>query len=145
MPADRAPSQKFYRARLPVENQATVHPAAPPACPALPTRSGRSRNRTVPLPDLFERIEALLAEFALRTRKIVIPHTGLAQRCRLPADGETGFIIGRSPAISNVYHRRQTKPAASHRLSRTCEKSEDIIATNFGSVFTRFAKNGIGA
>ncbi|MDB6016253.1 MAG: nitrite and sulphite reductase 4Fe-4S region [Pedosphaera sp.] len=142
--SDREPITKILAEHgVPVENQATVIRRASMACPALPTCGLALAESERVLPDILGRIEQLLAEVGLKDEEIIIRSTGCPNGCARSFMSEIGFV-GKAPGKYQLYLGGNQASTRLNRLFKESVKNEDII-TELRPVFTRFAKERIGA
>jgi sulfite reductase (NADPH) hemoprotein beta-component len=128
---------------VPVENQASVIRRASIACPALPTCGLALAESERTMPELLDRIEALLAELGLREEEIIIRMTGCPNGCARPFTAELG-LVGRAPGKYQLYVGGNQAGTRLSQLFRQSIKSDDI-ANELRPWFSRFARERLGA
>lgn len=108
------------------------------ACVALPTCGLAMAEAERYLPELLEKIEAIVDANGLRDDEITIRMTGCPNGCARPALGEIGFI-GKAPGKYNMYLGAAFDGS---RLSKMYRENigEEAILSELNVLFSRFAK-----
>jgi sulfite reductase (NADPH) hemoprotein beta-component len=128
---------------VPVENQASVIRRASIACPALPTCGLALAESERTMPEVLDRIEALLAELGLSEEEIIIRMTGCPNGCARPFTAELA-LVGRAPGKYQLYVGGNQAGTRLGQLFRQSVKSDDI-ANELRPWFSRFARERLGA
>ena len=128
---------------VPVENQASVIRRASIACPALPTCGLALAESERVMPDVLDRIEALLAELGLQDEEIIIRMTGCPNGCARPYTAELA-LVGRAPGKYQLYVGGNQAGTRLGELFRESVKSDDI-ANELAPWLSRFASERLGA
>jgi sulfite reductase (NADPH) hemoprotein beta-component len=128
---------------VPVENQASIIRRASIACPALPTCGLALAESERTMPDILDRIEALLAELGLRDEEIIIRMTGCPNGCARPYTAELS-LVGRAPGKYQLYVGGNQAGTRLTELFQENVKS-DNIANELRPWLRRFANERIGA
>jgi sulfite reductase (NADPH) hemoprotein beta-component len=128
---------------VPVENQASLIRRASIACPALPTCGLALAESERTMPEVLDRIEALLAELGLKDEEIIIRMTGCPNGCARPFTAELA-LVGRAPGKYQLYVGGNQSGTRLGALFRESVKS-DNIANELRPWFSRFARERLGA
>ena len=128
---------------VPVENQASIIRRASIACPALPTCGLALSESERIMPDVLDRIEALLAELGLQDEEIIIRMTGCPNGCARPYTAELA-LVGRAPGKYQLYVGGNQAGTRLGELFRESIKSDDI-ANELRPWLSRFARERLGA
>ena len=128
---------------VPVENQASVIRRASIACPALPTCGLALAESERAMPEMLDRIEALLAELGLQDEEIIIRTTGCPNGCARPFTAELA-LVGRAPGKYQLYVGGNQAGTRLCRLFRQSIKSDDL-ANELRPWLSRFARERLGA
>ncbi len=128
---------------VPVDHQAGVIRRASIACPALPTCGLALAESERIMPEVLDRIEALLAELGLGEEEIIIRMTGCPNGCAHPYTAELAFV-GRAPGKYQLYVGGNPSGTRLAGLFRENVKVDDI-ASELRPWFSRFARERLGA
>jgi sulfite reductase (NADPH) hemoprotein beta-component len=128
---------------VPVENQASLIRRASIACPALPTCGLALAESERAMPEMLDRIEALLAELGLQDEEIIIRTTGCPNGCARPFTAELA-LVGRAPGKYQLYVGGNQAGTRLARLFRQSVKSDDL-ANELRPWLTRFERERLGA
>jgi sulfite reductase (NADPH) hemoprotein beta-component len=128
---------------VPVENQASIIRRASIACPALPTCGLALAESERTMPDVLDRIEALLAELGLQNEEIIIRMTGCPNGCARPYTAELS-LVGRAPGKYQLYVGGNQAGTRLGQLFQQSLKSDDI-ANELRPWLSRFARERLGA
>jgi sulfite reductase (NADPH) hemoprotein beta-component len=143
-PADRDGITRLLAEHgVPVENQASVIRRASIACPALPTCGLALAESERIMPEMLDRIEAVLAELGLEDEEIIIRTTGCPNGCARPYTAELA-LVGRAPGKYQLYVGGNQAGTRLCELFRESVKSDDI-ANELRPWFSRFARERLGA
>jgi len=143
-PADRDGITRLLAAHgVPVEMQASVIRRASIACPALPTCGLALSESERVMPEVLDRIEAVLAELGLEDEEIIIRMTGCPNGCARPYTAELA-LVGRAPGKYQLYAGGNQAGTRLCELFRETVKSDDI-ANELRPWFSRFARERVGA
>ena len=128
---------------VPVENQASLIRRASIACPALPTCGLALAESERTMPDVLNRIEALLAELGLKEEEIIIRMTGCPNGCARPYTAELA-LVGRAPGKYQLYVGGNQ---AGTRLGQLFQESvkTDNIANELRPWLSRFARERLSS
>lgn len=97
------------------------------ACVALPTCGLALAEAERVLPQLIERIEALLAEVGLAEEEIIFRVTGCPNGCARPFLAEVA-LVGRAPGKYNLYLGGNELSTRLNRVYKESVKFDDIVA-----------------
>jgi sulfite reductase (NADPH) hemoprotein beta-component len=128
---------------VPVEKQASVIRRASMACPALPTCGLALAESERIMPEVLDRVEALLAELGLQDEEIIIRMTGCPNGCTRPFTAELA-LVGRAPGKYQLYVGGNEGGTRLGQLFRQNVKSDDI-ANELRPWLSRFARERLGA
>ena len=109
------------------ERQGSALRRASMACVSLPTCGLGLAESERYLPELIDRIEALLAEVGLGDQEITIRMTGCPNGCARPYMAEIGFV-GKAPGRYQIWLGGNDACTRLNRLYRDMVKDPDIIA-----------------
>jgi sulfite reductase (NADPH) hemoprotein beta-component len=127
---------------VPVENQASIIRRASIACPALPTCGLALAESERTMPEVLDRIEALLAELNLQEEEIIIRMTGCPNGCARPYTAELS-LVGRAPGKYQLYVGGNQAGTRLGQLFQQSVKTDDI-ANELRPWLSRFARERLG-
>ena len=128
---------------VPVENQASIIRRASIACPALPTCGLALAESERTMPEVLNRIEALLAELGLQEEEIIIRMTGCPNGCARPYTAELS-LVGRAPGKYQLYVGGNQSGTRLGQLFQESVKT-DNIANELRPWLSRFARERLGS
>lgn len=96
------------------------------SCPALPTCGLALAESERALPDVLNRIEALLAELGIQDEELIIRMTGCPNGCARPYMAEIAFV-GKAPNKYQIYIGGNEPSTRLNRLYKESVKGEDLI------------------